>query len=481
MSPPPPAIGALDQGTSSTRALRLEPDGSLTVTHQMRHRISLPQPGWVEMDPLELRQNLLACAESLGPVAAIGLANQGESCLAWDAKTCAPLSPVLSWQDNRGIEILEEFRQGGAAAEVETLSHLPLDPYFSASKLAWLLRHVPAVQDAARAGRLRLGTTDAWFLHSLCGRCVTDRATASRTGLLDMARGEWDRQLCALYGIDVETLPQITASVGDFGSLGEVPVTASIVDQQAALFGHGARSPGDMKFTFGTGGFALGLTKATAEEIRAAGLLPTIAWDLGDGPQHAFDGGVRDVGTVVDWLLTSGLAEDLETFAHPAHRMAAQGLVCLPVFSGLGAPDWQADAQPLILGFTRDTTRQHLALAALEGVAFLAARVLKAADPLLGETKVAVPVDGGVSRSGHMMQALADYASRTIHRVSGHERTALGTAQLTALGAGLPCPAEKDKNVGTLFSAQPLAPQEERQLNRALRLSTFDVLQMHDF
>ncbi|WP_420003884.1 FGGY family carbohydrate kinase [Arenibacterium sp. LLYu02] len=464
------AFGALDQGTSSTRALRLEASGALTVTHQMRHTVSLPAPGWVEMNPLELHQNLLTCAESLGPVTALGLANQGESCLAWDAQSGTPLSPVLSWQDSRGAEVLDDLRQSGVAEEVKARSHLPLDPYFSASKLAWLLRHNAEVQEAARKGRLRLGTTDAWFLQSLCGRCVTDRATASRTGLLDMQSDEWDAQLCALYGIDPVWLPEITPSIGAFGEMNGLPLTASIVDQQAALFGHGARGPGQMKLTLGTGGFALGVTEASAQEIRAAGLLPTIAWDLGDGPQRAFDGAIRDVGTVVDWITRAELAPDLALFTTAGPRVAAQGLVCLPLFSGLGAPDWRAEARPLILGFHRDTTRHDLARAALEGVGFLAARVLRSAKSLMPEEHAPIPVDGGVARSGHLMQAIADFSGLPLRRVFDEERTAMGVAQLAALGAGHDLPLEPISAAGEVFAPQPLEDAEQTCLNRALAL-----------
>jgi glycerol kinase len=457
------SFGAIDQGTTSTRAVRVEADGTVRITQQLGHGTRFPAPGHVEMDATELLGNVIACAESLGDVAAIGLANQGESCLAWDARTKEPLSPVLSWQDSRGNAILQALKENGLADEIEARSGLPLDPYFSASKLAWLLR------SGGLRGPIRLGTTDAFFLDRLCGTFATDIATASRTGLLDMSRGNWDQRLCDIYGLPPEALPEIRPNLGTFGTLAGRPVTAAIVDQQAALYGHGAQAAGDAKFTFGTGGFALGICDAPAGAIRDRGLLPTVAWDLGTGPVMAFDGGVRDAGTAVDWLRDSGLEPDLAALGPAEPLRAERGLVCLPLFSGLGAPDWEHRAGPIMLGFTRQTTGHDLARATLEGIAWLAARVVTAAEPLMPGHR-AIRIDGGVARSDHFLQALADFSGRDLLRVADAERTALGAALLAARAIGAKS-GWRPAAPAAPFSPRTVDPATRQRLDHALTLS----------
>ncbi len=257
-------IAALDQGTTSTRVLVASQDGSADIQLALRHQQHHPQSGWVEHDPLELLANLQRCLEASGRVDAIGLANQGESCMAWDARSGEPLSPLIVWQDNRTTPHIERLRASGAEALVLERSGLPLDAYFSASKLGWIVEHLPAARRALKAGRLRLGTSDAWFLDRLCGTFATDVTTASRTALMNLAEGRWDPDLCALFGVPIECLPEIRDTVGHFGVIGNTPLTASVVDQQASLYGHGCRQPGDAKITFGTGAFALTLSGAEA-------------------------------------------------------------------------------------------------------------------------------------------------------------------------------------------------------------------------
>jgi len=236
-------IAALDQGTTSTRVLVVDMQGRADIQLALRHQQHHPRPGWVEHDPLELLANLQRCLEATGRVDAIGLANQGESCLAWDAVSGAPLSPVIVWQDNRSAARIEELRASGAEALTLERAGLPLDAYFSASKLAWIVDNLPAAQAALSAGRLRLGTTDAYFLDRLTGVYATDITTASRTSLMNLATGQWDPQLCQLFGVPMQALPEIRATVGDFGRIGQTPISASVVDQQASLYGHGCREP----------------------------------------------------------------------------------------------------------------------------------------------------------------------------------------------------------------------------------------------
>ena len=376
-------FGAIDQGTTSTRAMRFGPDRQLRTVLQLSHAMYRPAPDRVEMDAAELARNVAACADALGGVEAVGLANQGESCLAWDARTGEPLSPVVSWQDGRTADTLRQMAADGLATEVLARSGLPLDPYFSAAKLGWLLAELPAVAAAHAGGRLRLGTSDAFLLDTLAGRFATDVATASRTGLTSLATGNWDPELCALFGVPIETLPPILPTLGDFGTLAGRPVRAAIVDQQAALYGHGCRLPGELKLTLGTGGFALAPCE-TAQRLRAAavGLVPTVAWDLGDGPVHALDAAVPDVATALDWSVHCGFAANVGACDPEAPLIATTGLVALPLFTGLGCPDWERGAPPLILGYNPDTSGADLARATLEGVAWLCAPARLPRSPL---------------------------------------------------------------------------------------------------
>lgn len=430
-------VAAIDQGTTSTRALVAGADGTAAIRHAVRHRQLHPRPGWVEHDPLELLAAIEACLEAAGPVDAIGLANQGESCLAWDRATGEPLSPVIVWQDNRTTARVEALRAQGAEALTLERAGLPLDPYFSATKLAWLLEHVPAAQEARRAGLLRLGTTDAWFLRRLGGVDATDPTTASRTSLMDLGRLAWDEALCDLFGVPVEALPPIRPTVGDFGAVRGTPVTASVVDQQAALYGHGCRAPGDAKVTFGTGAFALAVTGGEIVRAHARGLLPTVAWQIGRDVTYALDGGVYDAGAAVGWAGRLGLLtgpEDLAAFAEPP--AIARGLAFVPALSGLACPHWDRRAGALWVGMTAATSRADLCQALLEGIAFCTAEVVAA----MGEhvpIGAALSIDGGLTGSPYFAQFLADLLEREVVVPPLAELTAMGCAALAARGLGV--------------------------------------------
>ena len=422
-------VAAIDQGTTSTRLLVVE-DGVAEIRHAVRHRQEHPRPGWVEHDPLELLANVRACAEAAGPAAAMGLDNQGESCLAWDGATGEPLSPVIVWQDNRTGEAIERLRASGAELLTIERAGLPLDPYFSASKLAWLLGEVE------RRPSLRLGTTDAWFLDRLTGRFVTDVTTASRTSLMNLATCRWDEELCRLFGVPMECLPEIRPTVGEFGGVGGVPLTAAVVDQQAALYGHGCRDAGDAKVTFGTGAFALAITGAEIVRAPERGLLPTVAWRIGGQTVHAVDGGVYDAGAAVEWAGRLGLFEDLaelDSFAEPP--AIERGLAFVPALSGLACPHWDRSAGALWLGMTGGTTRRDLCQALLEGVALRTAEVVAAMAELVPLAE-RLSIDGGLARSGYFAQFLADATGRAVLRRGFDELTAFGCAALAARGLG---------------------------------------------
>lgn len=428
-------IAAIDQGTTSTRVLVAEAGGPAKVAHSLRHAQSFPRDGWVEHDPDELVGNIRAVLEAAGPVDAIGIDNQGESCLAWDARTRRPLSPVIVWQDRRTAATLDALGPDERRLSIER-SGLPLDPYFSGSKLGWLLAANDEVKAARRAGTLRLGTTDAFFLDMLAGTFATDPTTASRTGLMDLRSLAWDPDLCRLHGVPPECLPEIRPTVGSFGEHAGTPILASVVDQQAALYGHGCRRAGDAKVTFGTGAFALVVTGDRLVEAPDRGILPTVAWQHGQDRVRAAEGGVYDAGAAVEWAMRLGIVADLaELDAFEAAPAIDRDLVFVPALSGLACPHWDRSAAALWLGMGQATTRLDLAQALLEGIALRTAEVLAALD---AEVPVAatVSVDGGLSRSRYFCQFLADATGRRILTRTLDELTAVGTAELAAVGLG---------------------------------------------
>lgn len=433
-------ILSIDQGTTGTSALLLQGAGAFQQILAVEHDQHYPQKGWVEHDPEALIRSLQSCIAAAGPVDALGIDNQGESCLAWNGETKEAISPVIVWQDTRTQARLEDLRAEGVADFVQAKTGLPLDAYFSASKLGWLFEKLPEARRLHRAGKLRLGTTDAFFLDRLTGRCVTDITTASRTSLMDLESGQWDPELCRLFGVPLAALPEILPTTGDFGGLlhegRPIAVTASLVDQQAALYGHGCRRAGDAKITFGTGAFALALT---GEEIFRApdkGLLPTVAWQRGDAaPVYALDGGVYSAASAINWVRRLGLFEnydDLNFFEGPS--AIERGIVLVPAFSGLACPHWDRSATGLCIGLTLDTTKADIVRAALEGVALRAAEVLEAMGAIVA-LGAGISVDGGMSANPSFCQFFADVLQRDIRVPKIKELTGLGTALLAAEGA----------------------------------------------
>jgi glycerol kinase len=424
-------VAAIDQGTTSTRCLVVGNGGAWRVAGALRHEARHPAAGWVEHDAEELLRNVRALVEAAGSVDAIAIANQGESCLAWDAQTGAALSPVIVWQDARTADVL-----AACGSSVESRSKdicgLPLDPYFSASKLAWLVENIPAVAQALAEGRLRLGTTDAFFLDRLCGVHRTDLATASRTGLLDLERKSWSAELCDLHRVPIASLPEIFPVDGGFGSMGGIPVKISIVDQQAALYGHDCRQPGDCKITFGTGAFLLAIAGVTRPE--PSDLLPTIAWyQAGKQPVFAVEGGVYDAGSAIEWARKIGLfceLEELGSFEGPS--ALSRGIVFVPALSGLAAPYWDRAAAPLFIGMDHASDRRDMVRAVLEGIAMLTVGLIEAASQVVNLAS-RVSIDGGLSQSRYFAQFLASASNRSIAVPAMHELTALGLAELSGV------------------------------------------------
>jgi len=439
-------VVAIDQGTTGTKAMVLDTGGGLRLIECFRHRQIYPRAGWVEHDPGELLEHLQRALDAAQaafpePAAGLGLANQGETCMAWDGRDGTPLHNAIVWQDDRTQPITERLKREGAEALTLARAGLPLDPYFSASKLRWLVDHARGAKKLLRAGHLRLGTSDAWFLDRLTGTYATDATTASRTSLMNLRTLKWDPELCALFGVPPEALPEIRPTTGDFGTArtqrGALAVTASVVDQQAALFGHGCLAPGDTKVTFGTGAFALANVGAEPASVPEEGILSTLAWWLGAGaPAYAVDGGIYNAASAVEWLKGVGLAgdDDLEGFEGPP--AITRGLAFVPALSGLGCPYWDRSAAGLWLGFGLDTTRADLCRSVLEGVALRAAQLLERFESIAGRP-ASLPVDGGLTRNEYFCRFLADAAGLEVTVPALTEVTGLGAARMALLGARL--------------------------------------------
>jgi glycerol kinase len=462
-----PVLG-IDQGTTGTKGVLLFPDGTHRLVFTARHAQSHPALGWVEHDAEELLAHVSAAINSAGTIAAIGLANQGETVVAFDAETGRPIHPAIVWMDARAEPTIQRLRGEGAEAVSLARSGLPLDSYFSAGKLGWILENLPEAQTLLRQGRLRLGTSDAFFLFRLTGSFSTDLSTASRTGLLNLADETWDETLCALHGVPPETLPRILPSDGAFGVAGGVPVTASLVDQQAALFGHGGRTPGALKFTFGTGGFALAVTGEAPVRDAVSGLLTTVAWRRGGVTTYALDGGLYHAASALDWARGIGLFADhaeIDAFAGPT--ALERGLVFVPALTGLGCPHWDRTATGLFIGLGLGTTRQDMARAVLEGVALRAAEVLDAMGTLITLPDV-ISIDGGLSRNRYFCRFLAQVLGRAVTVFDG-EAAALGVALMAMAGAGLAAPSLQSVIGARYEPAAPLAATHRDRFTEAVR------------
>ncbi len=443
------AVLAVDQGTTRTKALVVDAAGHPLASHSSEVPLSFPQPGWVEQDPEELLRSVVetaraALAAAGVEVAALGLANQGETVVAWDARSGRPLYNAISWQDRRTDALCEQLTRSGGDALIRERTGLPLDPYFSATKIRWLLDNTPEAQALAQRGDLRIATSDAWLLWRLTGAYCTDHSTASRTMLYNPTRRDWDDDVLDLLAIPRAILPPIQPSCALFGTapaalLGRaVPVTASLVDQQAALFGQACHAPGDVKVTYGTGAFIL-LNAGDAPPVSHHGLVPTVAWSRGDSITYALDGGIYVAGAAIQWLRDGlGILADAAESAQVAASVPDNGGVYfVPALTGLAAPYWDSYARGAILGLTRGVTRAHVVRAALEGIALNTRDVLDAMARDTGRAIESIKVDGGASANPFLMQALADIAGSAVRVAAVQETTALGAAFMAGIAAGV--------------------------------------------
>ena len=452
----PPLLLALDQGTSSSRAALFNAAGQLVASASAPLAIRYPHDGWVEQDPLAIwesqRQAMAQLEAELTPeqrnaVACCGITNQRETTVLWRRSDGEPCGPALVWQDGRTAGLCQSWKQQGLENEWRHRTGLLLDPYFSASKIQWLLSNEAAAKAAADRGDLCFGTVESWLLWQLSGERLhcSDMSNASRTLLMDLEKRCWVESFCQEVSLPSSALPELVPCRGDFGVISPnlpfagVPIRALLGDQQAATFGQLCLQPGEAKCTYGTGAF---LVVNTGDELRRsdAGLLTTLGWTEADGtPTYCLEGSLFNAGTVVQWL-RDGLgiinkAEEINALANSVGSSA--GVMLVPAFTGWGTPHWDPSARGLLLGLTRDTQRGHIARAALEGIALSVASLVQLAEQALGQGLGELAVDGGAAASDPLLQAQADSTGLQVRRPATLESTARGVALLAGVEAGV--------------------------------------------
>ncbi len=459
----PGAILVIDQGTTSTRAIAFGPDAIPVASAQEEFPQHFPRPGWVEHDPKDLLRTALstariamARAEEAGfQIVALGIANQRETALVWDRRSGEAIHRAIVWQDRRTAETCADLKRDGAEELVQQRAGLLLDPYFSATKAAWILDHVEGARKRAEHGELRFGTVDSYLLWHLTGGRVhaTDATNASRTALYDIARGTWDEDLCRLFRVPPTLLPEVRDCAAEFGLTDArhfgraLPIRGIAGDQQAALIGQACFAPGMVKATFGTGAFIL--LNIGAEPVRSTHrLLTTVAYQLDGKRTYALEGSIFSAGATVQWL-RDGLhlvRSSAETGDLAADSDPDQPVYLVPAFVGLGAPHWNAEARGTITGLTRGSGRREIARAALESTAFQTldlVTAMRADDDSAAARAAVIRADGGMSASAYTMQSVADMIDAPVDRPVVLETTALGAGYLAGLQSGLyPAPDE---------------------------------------
>ncbi|MBA8817468.1 glycerol kinase [Microbacterium halimionae] len=449
---------ALDQGTTSTRAIIFDARGTIVATAQREHSQLLPRAGWVEHDPVEIWTNtewvlssvLARAGLSAAEIAAVGITNQRETAMVWNRRTGRPVHPAIVWQDTRTQPRIDQLIADGGRDRFAAVTGLPLATYFSASKIAWILDHVAGARAAAEAGDLMFGTPDSWLVWNLTGgtrggRHITDVTNASRTLLMDLQTLEWSDEMLAIWNIPRSMMPEIRSSsevVGEISEPGEaagIPIAGILGDQQAASFGQAAFDTGESKNTYGTGNFLL---VNTGEKIVRSrhGLLTTVAYRCGDEPaRYALEGSIAVTGSLVQWLRDNlGLiqrSEDVEELAKTVDDNG--GAYFVPAFSGLFAPHWRPDARGALVGLTRYVNKAHIARAALESTAFQSLDVIEAVVADAGRELEELRVDGGMTKNNLLLQFQADILGIPVVRPAVVETTALGAAYAAGLAVGV--------------------------------------------
>ena len=446
-------ILALDQGTSSSRAIVFDHEGNCCSVAQMEFTQYFPQPGWVEHNPMEIWSSEAAViAEAITKlgvngldIAGIGITNQRETTIVWDAETGVPVYNAIVWQDRRTSAFCDSLKELGLVDKIREKTGLIIDAYFSGTKIKWILDNVPGAREKAEAGKLRFGTVDSWLVWQLTrGEVhVTDVTNASRTMLFNINTLEWDDELLSMLGIPRSMMPAVKSSSEVYGYTKttifahEVPIAGIAGDQQAALFGQMCTEPGSVKNTYGTGCFLL-MNTGTKPILSKNNLLTTVAWKIGAEVSYALEGSIFVGGSVVQWL-RDGLGvirSSSEVEALAASVPDNGGVYFVPALTGMGAPYWDQYAHGVICGITRGTTAAHIARAALEGIAFQTMDIVHAMEKDAGVPLAELKVDGGASRNNLMMQFQADILGARVVRPKVTETTALGAAYLAGLAVG---------------------------------------------
>lgn len=472
-------ILALDQGTSSSRAIVFDHEGRICATAQKEFPQHFPKPGWVEHDPKDIWSSeasvIAEAITSMGinglNIAGIGITNQRETTIVWDAETGEPVYNAIVWQDRRTSEYCDSLKEQNLTGFIREKTGLIIDAYFSATKIRWILENVPGARARAEAGKLRFGTVDTWLLWNLTrGEChMTDVSNASRTMLFNIHTLNWDEDLMKLFEIPMSMLPEVHSSSEIYGYTKttifahKVPVAGIAGDQQAALFGQMCTTPGSVKNTYGTGCFLL-MNSGTKPITSSHNLLTTIAWKIGDTVNYALEGSIFVGGSVVQWL-RDGLgiiksSSEIESLAMTVPDNG--GVYFVPALTGLGAPYWDQYAKGTICGLTRGTTAAHIARAALEGIAFETMDIVNAMEHDAGIKLAELKVDGGASRNNLMMQFQADILGTKVIRPKVTETTAMGACYLAGLATGYWDSLDDIKrqwNADKVF--EPLAPAEK--------------------
>ena len=456
MTPEPPFLLAIDQGTTSTRAILFDSAARPVASHAVELRQIYPANGWVEHEPEEIWQAAVACGRAAlkgvaaREIAAMGITNQRETTLLWERATGAPLYNAIVWQDRRTADRCRALKAEGHEAAIVAHTGLRADPYFSATKAEWLLDRIPGSRERAERDELALGTVDSWLIYKLTGGRVhaTDATNASRTLLLDLKTLRWSDEMLRLFNIPRALLPEVRDSAADFGAAEKsvfgapIPIRGVAGDQQAALVGQACFSPGDVKSTYGTGCFALVNTGSVAPSSQNR-LLGTCAYRVNGETAYAIEGSIFVAGAVVQWLRDAlgciRSASQVEALARTAKE--ADGLYFVPAFTGLGAPYWEPNARGAIVGLTRDVGSAEIARAALDAVCYQTRDLLEAMARDMAASGLTPPralkVDGGMVKNDWFCQRLADLTGLPVERPVVTETTALGVAYLAGLGAGL--------------------------------------------
>lgn len=474
---------ALDQGTTSSRAIVFGRDGKVVSSAQYPFRQYFPHPGWVEHDPEEIletqframRDAVAAAGILPSDIAAIGITNQRETAIAWDRETGKPVGNAIVWQCRRTAEICEGLIAAGEEAYIKTVTGLPCDAYFSGTKYQWMLDHRPEVKKLADEGRLAFGTVDSWLIYHLTGgqKHVTDVTNASRSLLFDIHKLDYDDRLCDLLRVPKNALPKVLASGDDYGCvntqkhlLGDfcgIPITAVLGDQQAALFGQKCFAVGDVKNTYGTGCFTL-MNIGRNSRLRNDGLLTTVGWSHAGETVWALEGSVFNAGSSVQWLRDElGIIESLSDCDELARSVPDNGGVYLvSAFNGLGAPYWDMYARGGVLGLTRGSTKAHLCRATLEGIAHQVCGLVHAMEAASGQAIRVLKADGGASVNRFMMQFQADLLDTEVVRAGVTETTALGAALMAGWQAGVYESPDDFPTTGGEICYQPAMSAAER-------------------